>query len=52
MNTGFKSGIIKSDLSNHFPIFFCYKYIAGKEDANKEFIYKRRFSNLSIGHLS
>ena len=46
--TGFKSGIIKTDISNHFPIFFCYKYIAEKEDAKKEFTYKRRFSDQSI----
>ena len=36
MHTGFKWGIIKSDISNHFRIFFCYKYIAEKEDATKE----------------
>ena len=41
MHTGFKSGIIKTDISDHhFPIFFCYKYIAKKEHAKKEFIYK------------
>ena len=49
MHTGFKSGIIKTDISDHFPIFLCYKYIAEKEDAKKEFIYKRRFSDQSIG---
>ena len=38
MDTGFKSGIIKTDISDHFPIFFCYKYIAEKEDTNKEFL--------------
>ena len=43
MYTGFKSGIIKTDISDHFPMFFCYKYIAEKEDAKKE--YKRRFSD-------
>ena len=46
--TGFKSGIIKTDISNHFQIFFCYKYIAEKEYAKKEFTYKRRFSDQSI----
>ena len=45
MQTGFKSGIIKTGICNHFPIFFCYEYIAEKEDAKKEFIYKCRFSN-------
>ena len=49
MRTRFKSGIIKSDISNHFPIFFCYKYIVGKKDAKKGFIYKRRFSEHSTG---
>ena len=48
MHTGFKSGIINADIPDHFPIFFCYKYIAGKEDAKKVFIYKRRFSDQSI----
>ena len=38
MHTGFKSGIIKTDISDHFPIFFSYKYISEKEDAKKEFI--------------
>ena len=49
MHTGFKSGIIKTYISDNFPIFFCYKYIAEKEDAKKKFIYKRRFSDQSIG---
>ena len=48
MPTGFKSRIIKTDISDHFPIFFCYKYIVEKEDAKKEFIYKHRFSGQSI----
>ena len=51
IHTGFKSGIIKSNISDHFPIFFCCKYIAEKEDAKKEFIYKRRFSDHSIETL-
>ena len=36
----FKSGIIKTNISEHFLMFFCYKYNTGKEDAKKEFIYK------------
>ena len=48
MHNGFKSGIIKTVISGHFPILFCCKYIAEKEDTNKEFIYKRRFSDQSI----
>ena len=39
MHTGFKSGIIKTDISNHFLILFGYKYIAEKEDAKKKFRY-------------
>ena len=38
MHTGLKSGIIKTDISDCFPIFFCYNYIAEKEDAKKKFI--------------
>ena len=48
MRTGFKSGIVKTDISDYFPIFFYYKYIAEKEDVKKEFIYKSRFSDQSI----
>ena len=36
MHIVFKSEIMKTDISDHFPIFFCYKYIAKKEDANKD----------------
>ena len=58
MRTRFKSGIIKSDISNHFPIFFFYKYIVGKKDAKKGFIYlfifiyKFRFIYKQQEHLS
>ena len=38
MHTGFKSGIIKTDIFYLFLIFFCYMYIAVKEDAKKEFM--------------
>ena len=44
MYIGFKSGIIKTDISDHFPVFFWYKYIAEKEDAMKKLIYKHKFS--------
>ena len=30
MHTGFKSGILKTDISDHLPIFFYCKYIAAK----------------------
>ena len=49
MHTAFKSGIIKTDISDNLPLFFCYKYAAEKEGAKKEFIYKRRFSDQSTG---
>ena len=52
MHIAFKSGVTKTYISDHFPIFFCYKYIAEKEDAKREFIYKRRFSDQSIGTFS
>ena len=45
MHIGFKSGIIKTDISDHFPVFFWYKYIAEKEDAMKKLIYKHKFSS-------
>ena len=45
MRTGFKLGIIKTDISDHFPTFFCQKYIAEKEDA------KARLENMLVcGH--
>ena len=49
MHTGFKSEIIKTEISNYLLMFICYKYIAEKEDTKKEFKYKRRFSDQSIG---
>ena len=51
MHTAFKSGIIKTDISDNLPLFFCYKDVAEKEDAKKEFIYKRRFSDCTYGTL-
>ena len=51
MHTGFKSGIIKAEISDHFPIFFCYMYLARKKDVKEEFIYKRRFYDQSIGRF-
>ena len=35
MHTGFKSEIIKTEISNYFLIFICYKYIVEKEDTKK-----------------
>ena len=49
--TGFKSAIIKTDISIIFQFSFVIRIlpIAEKEDPKKEFIYKRRFSDQSIG---
>ena len=38
MHISFEFGIVKTDISNHFTVFFCYKYIAKKEDVKKEFV--------------
>ena len=40
---------MKTGISDHFQFFFCYKYIAEKEDVKKEFKYKHKFSNQAIG---
>ena len=49
MHTVFASEIIKTDISDHFPFFLCYKYNTIKEDAKQEFIYKYKFSDQSLG---
>ena len=45
--------VLISDYKNWYlrscSIFFCYKYTAKKEDVKKEFKYKHKFSNQSIG---
>ena len=38
IHTEFKSRIIEIDISDHFPIFYCYNYIAEKQNAKKKFI--------------
>ena len=48
INTGFKTGIIKTDISHHFPIFFIFKCVADSTEAREEFIYKRNYSSNSI----
>ena len=47
MHTGFKSGTIKTEVFDVFPVFFCCKYISVKEDAKKEFVHKCKFSSQS-----
>ena len=48
INAEFKTGIIKTDISNHFPIFFKFKCVVKSTEAREEFIYKRNYSSYSI----
>ena len=48
INTEFKTGIIKTDISDHFPIFFIFKCVVDTTEAREEFIYKRNYSGNSI----
>ena len=48
INAEFKTGIIKTDISDHFPIFFIFKCVVDNTEAGKEFIYKRNYSSNSI----
>ena len=45
MHIAFKSGIIKTNISHNFPIFFSYEYIDEKYNNKKEFIYNHNFSD-------
>ena len=46
MHTGFKSGFIKTGISDHFHCFCC-KYITKKEDAKKRNLYINADSPIS-----
>ena len=46
-NTEFKTVIIKTDISDHFPMFFLFTCVVNTE-AREEFIYKRNYSSNSI----
>ena len=48
INARFKTGIIKTDISDHFPIFFIVKCVVDNTNARGEFIYKRIYSSDSI----
>ena len=48
INAEFKTGIIKTDISNHCFMFFTFKCIVDSTEARKEFIYKRNYSGNSI----
>ena len=45
----FKTGIIKTDVSDPFPIFLIFKYVVDSTEAREEFIYNRNYSGNSIG---
>ena len=40
--------IVKTDISNHFPIFFIFKCVVDITEAREEFIYKQNYSGNSI----
>ena len=48
INAEFKTGIIKTNISDHFPIFFIFKSVVDTTEAMEEFIYKRNYSGNSI----
>ena len=48
INSELKTGIIKTDISNHFHIFFIFKCIADSTETMEEFIYKWNYSGYSI----
>ena len=37
---------MKTDISNHFPIFFIFNYIIDSSETREEFIYKRNESGI------
>ena len=47
INAKFKTGIVKADISDHFPIFFIFKCVVDSAEAREEFIYKRNYSSNS-----
>ena len=46
--TDFKTGIVKTDISDHFPIFFLFKCVVDSNKLREEFIYKQNYSGNSI----
>ena len=48
INTEFKTGITKIDISDHFPVFFILKCAVDTAEAGEEFIYKGNYSGNSI----
>ena len=48
INAELKTRIVKTDISDHFPIFFIFKCVVDSTEAREEFIYKRNYSSNSI----
>ena len=48
INAEFKTSIIKTDISDHFPIFSIFKCVVDTTEAKEEFIYKQNYSGNSI----
>ena len=46
-NAEFKTHIVKTDISDHFPIFLIFKCVAENTEARAEFIYKPNYSSNS-----
>ena len=47
-NDDLKRDIVKTDISDHFSIFFIFKCVIDSTEAREEFIYKRNYSSNSI----
>ena len=47
INAEFKTGFIKTYISDHFPVFFILKCVVDTTEAREEFIYKRNYSGNS-----
>ena len=48
ITTKFKTGIIKSDISDHFPIFFVADYSIHIKETKERFIFRRDLSDISV----
>ena len=48
INAEVKNGIIETDISDHFPIFFIFKCVVYSAKAREELIYKRNYLGNSI----
>ena len=46
--TKFKTGIVKSDISDHFPIFFVAGYDIHIKETKERFIFRRYLSDISV----